>query len=57
MSNVWNYGNSTTPNYVPMVDISTNYYGGALGDGTLPYTFNDREQAIDIITNPANGLV
>ena len=56
MSNVWNYGTSTTPNYVPMVDISTNYYGGALGDGTLPYTFNDRLQAIDIITDPANGL-
>ena len=56
MSNVWNYGTSTTPNYAPMVDISTMFYGGALGDGTSPYTFNDISQAVDIITNPANGL-
>jgi len=41
---------------VPMIDISTTYYGGALGDGTPPYNYFDLGQARDIITNPANGL-
>ena len=56
MSTVWNYGSASAPNYVPMIDISTTYNGAALGNGTLPYNYNDQQQAIDIITNPLNGL-
>ena len=56
MSNVFNYGTGTSPNYVPMIDISTAHYGGALGDGSLPYGFDDLEQVRDIITDPSNGL-
>ena len=56
MSNVYNFGSASVPNYSPMIDVSTTYYGGALGDGTPPYNFNDLKQVRDIITDPSNGL-
>jgi len=38
---------------VPMVDIGG---GLALGNGTLPYNFNDESQARDMVTDISNGL-
>ena len=56
--NIMNYYWLSTPVIVPMIDISTIYNGGAL---TTPVTSivnlpDDAKQAVDIITNPANGL-